>query len=77
MDESMLIPQARFRRLVREIAADVKEEFDFAFSGVGASSGHWADEYRWEKDALIALQMMTEHVLIMFFGMTYGPYFLC
>jgi len=73
----MLIPQTRFHRLVREIAADVKDEFEFAFSGVGASNGRWAGEYRWEKDALIALQMMTEHVLIMFFGMTYGPCFLC
>ena len=33
MDESMLIPQTCFQRVVHKIAADVKDEFEFAFQG--------------------------------------------
>jgi|SRR5216117_3429589 len=57
MDESLLIPQKRFHMLVREITAEIRAES--------------APELRWERDALVALQMMSEHVLIMIMEMTY------
>ena len=60
MDESLLIPQKRFHMLVREITAEIRAESLFI-----------APELRWEKDALVALQMMSEHVLIMIMEMTY------
>jgi histone H3/H4 len=31
----------------------------------------WKGEYRWEADALISLQIMTEHIMTMFLGMMY------
>ena len=43
--------------LVREITAEIRAES--------------APELRWERDALVALQMMSEHVLIMIMEMMY------
>jgi len=64
MDDSVLIPKKRFVAVVREIAYLIKEEW-------GATS-HFDGEWRWEADALVALQSMTEHIIIMFFEMWYA-----
>ena len=78
MDESVLIPKRAFQKLVREISQNMKSEFHDNFAGVGVSNTHrWSGEYRWESDALIALQLMTEHVLIMVMGMTYDSFCVC
>jgi len=52
-----LLPFKAFSNLVREIAFDAKTV---------------PDEHRWERDALVCLQMFTEHILIMIFEMTYS-----
>src|SRR5204863_7957484 len=56
MDERCLIGKRNFSRVVREIARDV------------ATGGA---EHRFESDALMALQMATEHIMIMIFELTY------
>ena len=56
MDGRCLIGKRNFSRVVREIAHDV------------ATGGH---EHRFESDALVALQMATEHIMIMIFELTY------
>ena len=56
MDGRCLIGKRNFSRVVREIARDV------------ATGGA---EHRFESDALMALQMATEHILIMIFELTY------
>jgi len=61
MDDTFFIPMKRFRAVVQEVAADIKR---------GAPS-HFEGEYRWEGDALICLQTMTEHVLLMVFELWY------
>ena len=63
MDESVLIPKKRFRAVVREITYLIKRDWG------GAS--HFEGEWRWESDALVALQSMTEHIVIMLFEMWY------
>jgi histone H3/H4 len=60
----MMIPKKRFALLVREICEEImRENFGFRAKGL-----------RWEADALTSLQMMTEHVLVMFMEMR-SPYF--
>jgi histone H3/H4 len=54
MDGRCLLSKLGFSRVVREIAG-------------GAVLGA---EYRWESDALVALQMATEHIMIMMFELT-------
>jgi len=54
MDRHYLLSKLGFSHVVKEIAA--KEVF-----GV---------EYRWENDALVALQMATEHIMVMMFELT-------
>ena len=56
MDGRCLIGKRNFSRVVREIARDV------------ATGGH---EHHFESDALVALQMATEHIMIMIFELTY------
>ena len=56
MADAHAIPPAAFGHLVKEISED----------GRTGSGG-----FRWEKDALFALQA-TVHVLVMFFEMTYS-----
>jgi len=56
MDGRCLIGKRNFSRVVREIARDV------------ATGGA---EHRFESDALVALQMATEHIMIMIFELTY------
>jgi len=57
MAETSLLPFKAFTRLVREIANEAKNV---------------KDEHRWEKDALVCLQLFTEHVMVMVFEMTYS-----
>ena len=64
------IPRSRFALLCREIQQDVILR---SHAGVPVS---FKGDFRWEKDALVALQLMTEHLLVMFFEMTYH-FFLC
>jgi len=56
-----MITQAPFQRVIREISRDVKANL--------AGGSHFAGEYRWERDAVFALQTMSEHILIMVFEM--------
>jgi len=56
-----MITQAPFQRVIREISRDVKANL--------AGGSHFAGEYRWEWDAVFALQTMSEHILIMVFEM--------
>ena len=57
MAETCLLPFTPFARLVREIASE----------GMAVE-----DMHKWERDALICLQLFTEHILIMIFEMTYS-----
>src|SRR5271169_5972736 len=76
MDESYLISKKRFQMLVKEISHNIKQELQNDYAGVGASNtDRWAGDYHWESDALIALQLMTEHILIMVMGMMYSFFF--
>jgi len=56
MAERCLLPYRAFERLVKEIAHEAKTV---------------EHDHRWEKDAIVALQLLTEHVLVMVFEMTY------
>jgi len=60
----LCIPRTKFALLCREIQWDVALRAD-----AGVPRSFKGD--RWEKDALVALQLMTEHLLVMFFEMTY------
>ena len=51
----------RFKFLVEEIAQDMKNEI----------LNHFYENYRFEKDVIIALQTMTKYILIIFFEMMY------
>ena len=57
--DKLLIPHAKFVKLVREITQDVAEEKEEC-------------PYHWEKDGIVALQTMSEHVIVMVMEMTYG-----
>src|SRR5271155_325256 len=57
MAEMCLLPFRPFVRLVREIASEAMTA---------------EEEHRWERDALVSLQLFTEHILIMIFEMTYS-----
>jgi histone H3/H4 len=57
--DKLLIPYTKFVKLVREITQEVSEEM-----GGGP--------YRWETDGIVALQTMSEHVIVMIMEMTYG-----
>ena len=57
MAETCLLPFQPFARLVKEIAHEVRTI---------------NDDHRWEKDALVCLQLFTEHILIMVFEMMYS-----
>ena len=59
-----MIPPTRFALAVREVAQQVKNEY--------WGPGNNKQDYRWERDALVALQVMTEHVLVLFMEMRYG-----
>ena len=59
--EDFMIRQAPFQRVVREISQDVKANLP--------GGSHFAGGYRWERDAVFALQTMSEHILIMVFEM--------
>ena len=61
----LCIPHSRFALLCREIQQDVVLRDN---AGV---PGSFKGDFRWEKDTLLALQLMTEHLLVMFFEMTY------
>jgi len=54
MDGRSLLSKLAFSRVVKEIAA----------------KGVFGVEYRWENDALVALQMATEHIMVMMFELT-------
>ena len=56
-----MIRQAPFQRVIREISQDIKANL--------SGGSHFAGEYRWERDAVFALQTMSEHILIMVFEM--------
>ena len=58
MDGRCLIGKLSFSRLVREIANEVAERADLRF----------------ESDALVALQMATEHIMIMMFELMYATF---
>ena len=58
MDGHCLIGKLSFSRLVREIANEVAERADLRF----------------ESDALVALQMTTEHIMIMMFELMYATF---
>jgi len=58
--ESFMIPQKSFERLVRQVCEEVCLECRIYDYGV-----------RWEHDALIALEIMSEHVLTMSFELLY------
>ena len=64
MADKLLIPYKKFVMLVRELQQDILEEHVGLVKAVDG-------KYRWEKDALVALQTMTEHVMVMIFEMTY------
>lgn len=61
--EMFLIPQLSFQRLVREIQQGP--------ALVKALNSNVHCSFRWERDALVALQMMSEHILVLYFEMTY------
>src|SRR5204863_2506495 len=63
MAESLLIPRRSFERVVKEICHDLK-----VHEGRGR---YFQGHFRWETDALYALQTMTEDILLMVFEMTY------
>ena len=67
MDDMFFIPMKRFRAVVQEVAAEIKR----------GSPSHFVGEYRWESDALVCLQTMTEHVLLMVFELWYFYSFTC
>ena len=56
-----MIPYTRFKLLVEEIAQELKDEIPSHFFG----------NYKFEKNAVIALQIMTKHVVVIFFEMMY------
>ena len=58
MDGRCLIGKLSFSRLVREIANEVAERAYLRF----------------ESDTLVALQMATEHIMIMMFELTYATF---
>jgi len=66
--QMFLIPQLRFHRLVHEIqqGTELIEELQ--------NIVHCS--FRWERDALAALQLMAEHILMLYFEITYPPSFL-
>src|SRR5215510_5455075 len=64
MDDTFFIPKKRFRAVVQEVAVEIKR---------GAPS-HFQGDYRWEGDALVCLQLMAEHILLMVFELWY-PFF--
>jgi len=66
--EMFLIPQTKFHHLVREIQQGPALVEDLN------SNTHC--QFRWERDALVALQLMAEHILTLYFEMTYSPSFL-
>jgi histone H3/H4 len=68
-DTSTLLPKDAFMRLVQEVAQGIKMENGFRSSFDG--------DYRFERDALFALQTMAEHFLVMIFEMTYSTSFSC
>ena len=57
MAETCLLPFRPFVELVREIASEARSV---------------KDDHRWERDALVCLQLFTEHILVMIFEMTYS-----
>ena len=59
------IPHFKFALLCHEIQQDVVLR---AHAGV---PGSFNGDFHWEKDPLMALQLMTEHLLVIFFGMMY------
>ena len=61
----LFFSRPRFALLCREIQQDVELRKDAGVIGMRR------EDFRWERDALIALQMCTEHVLTLFFEMTY------
>jgi hypothetical protein len=65
MDEAFFIPKKRFRAVVQEVAAEIKR----------GNPSHFDGEYRWESDALVCLQVMSEHVLLMIFELWYLFFF--
>src|SRR5437773_6522848 len=67
--EMWCIPRSRFMLLCHEIQQDMVLR---ASAGV---PGSFQGDFHWEKDALMALQLMTEHLLVMFFEMTYFFHF--
>jgi len=60
--EGIFIPPHAFQKLVKEIS----DKYD-----VRDKDGH-VGKFRWEKDAIFALQAVTEDVLTMIFEMTYS-----
>jgi len=63
--EMFCIPRSKFALLCHEIQQDVGLH---AHAGV---PGSFNGDFRWERDALMALQLMTEHLLVKFFEMTH------
>jgi len=59
MDESLMIPKKCFALLVREISEMITTE----------NLGSREKGLHWEADALTALQIMTEHVIVMLMEM--------
>ena len=63
--DMLFFSRPRFALLCREIQQDVELRKDAGVIGMRK------EDFWWESDALIALQMCTEHVLTLFFEMTY------
>jgi len=63
--DMLFFSRPRFALLCREIQQDVELRKDAGVIGMRR------EDFRWERDALIALQMCTEHILTLFFEMTY------
>jgi histone H3/H4 len=75
MCTGLLIPHAAFVRLVREMHADALAERQFHHRLRSNTSATGVDgeraSHRWEASALLALQEMAEHILVMYFELLY------
>lgn len=60
MADKLIIPQASFAKLVRQICHDI-----------AYTAGLGPEIKQWERDGLVSLQLATEHILTLIFEMTY------
>ena len=62
MSEALVLPHSRFVNLVKQVTEEVLQEH---------RGNNHVLRLRYERDAIVALQMMAEHILTMVFEMTY------